>query len=251
MKLLKHFKELQRRFLILSITFILSFLISLFYSEELLFILTKPLLNISLEQIDLVDRRFIFTDITEVFTTYIRISFSLALFFQIPVIFYQFWLFIKPGLYQKERTFLEILLMGSVIFLFLGISFLYFVAMPAAWNFFLTYERNTLDSVFQLQLEAKVNEYSLLVLNFLLTISVIFQIPVVLITLVYLKLICLQQLITYRKFFIVGVFCIGALCSPPDILSQIILAVPMVFFYESILFGSILYYHYRLKVKDS
>ena len=74
MKLLKHFKELQRRFLILSITFILSFLISLFYSEELLFILTKPLLNISLEQIDLVDRRFIFTDITEVFTTSLHIT---------------------------------------------------------------------------------------------------------------------------------------------------------------------------------
>ena len=251
MKPFKHFKELQRRFLILFITFMLSFLVSLLYSEELLFVLTKPLFSVSLEQTDLVNRRFIFTDITEVFTTYIRISFGLALLLQIPITFYQFWLFVEPGLYQEEQTFLRILFIGSILFLAIGISFLYFIVMPAAWNFFLTYEKNALDSVFQLQLEAKVNEYSLLVLNFFMATSLIFQIPVVLITLVYLKLVRLQQLIAYRKFFIIAVFCIGALCSPPDIFSQIILAVPMIFFYESILFGGILYDQYESKIRRS
>ena len=244
MKFLKHFRELQRRLLILCITFFLSFLVSLFYSEELLFILTKPLLDISLEQTDLTSRRFIFTDITEVFTTYIRISFTLALLFQIPVIFYQFWLFVRPGLYQKERTFLQLIFIGSVIFLLTSLTFLYFFAMPVAWNFFMTYEKNAFDSVFQLQLEAKVNEYVLLVLNFFLATSFIFQLPVALITLIYLGLVELQQLIDYRKLFIVIVFSLGALCSPPDIFSQLILAVPLVVFYELIVFGSILYKHY-------
>jgi sec-independent protein translocase protein TatC len=230
-------------------SFLLSLLVSLSYSEELLFILTKPLLDVSLDQNDLSSRRFIFTDITEVFITYIRISLSLTVLLQIPLIFYQSWLFVKPGLYQKEYTFLRAFFIGCILFLFLGLLFMYFFAIPIAWNFFIGYEKNAFDSAFQLQLEAKVNEYVFLVLTFFLAASTIFQLPVVLITFVYLKIIQLRQLIDYRKIYVVVVFSIGAFCSPPDILSQLLLAIPLVFFYECIVFGNIIYIHYKLQLK--
>ena len=210
----------------------LSFLVSLLYSEELLFVLTKPLFSVSLEQTDLVNRRFIFTDITEVFTTYIRISFGLALLLQIPITLYQFWLFVEPGLYQKEQTFLRILFIGSILFLAIGISFLYFIVMPAAWNFFLTYEKNALDSVFQLQLEAKVNEYLSLVMKLIFAFGLSFQLPVVLSLLARIGVVNSTFLKERRKYVVVIIFAAAAVLTPPDPITQIGLGIPLLILYE-------------------
>ena len=207
------FKEIQRRIFVVLLSLVASILISLFYSEELLFILTRPLLEISLNPTtEILDsfhssnRRFIFTDITEVFITYLRLSITIAFFTQIPLIFYHIWHFTLPGLYKKERFFISRLFIGSVIFLTLSIFFVYFIMIPVAWNFFLTYENNCLEGPFQLQLEAKVNEYVNLVVTLFMTVSFLFQLPVFLILLLYLEVVNLKGLMKQRKFFCIGSF---------------------------------------------
>ena len=242
MTITKHFKEIQRRSFIILFSLIASIIISLLYSEELLFILTKPLLEISSNPTTEIfdsshssSRRFIFTDVTEVFITYLRMSITIAFFTQIPLIFYHTWHFKLPGLYKKERFFISRLFIGSIIFLTLSILFVYFIMIPIAWNFFLTYENNCLEGPFQLQLEAKVNEYVSLVVTLFMAVSFLFQLPVFLILLLYLKVVNLKGLMKQRRLFCIGSFILSALCSPPDIVSQLIMAIPLILLYELII----------------
>jgi len=250
--LTKHLKEIQRRTCIILLSLILSIIISLLYSEELLFILTKPLLEIFLDPtINLLDesssntRRFIFTDVTEVFITYLRMSVSIAFLIQIPLVLYHVWHFTLPGLYKKEQFFVSRLFIGSVICLVLSIAFVYFILIPTAWSFFLTYENNSIDSPFQLQLEAKINEYVSLILTLFITVSFLFQLPLILITLLYLKAMDLKWLIKQRRFFCIASFILSALCSPPDIFSQLIMAIPLVVIYEVIIVSALFYKSYK------
>ena len=140
--------------------------------------------------------------------------------------------FVEPGLYQKEQTFLRILFIGSILFLAIGISFLYFIVMPAAWNFFLTYEKNALDSVFQLQLEAKVNEYLSLVMKLIFAFGLSFQLPVVLSLLARIGVVNSQYLKNTRRYVIVIIFTLAAILTPPDPITQVGLAIPLLLLYE-------------------
>ena len=132
-----------------------------------------------------------------------------------------------------------------IIILFIGNIIIYKVIIPSAWSFFLTFETTNLEGFFDIRLEAKINEYLDIFLIVLLLSNIFFQLPLMLILIINLNIIAVEQLINYRKSFFLLSLILAAFCSPPDVFSQLILATPIILFYESLLFFLILKRNYK------
>jgi len=237
MPLIEHLMELRQRLLWSVGAFFISFAVCYYFSTQIYGFLAQPLANALVEQGG-GDRRMIFTALYEAFFTYLKVAFFGAIFFSFPIWATQLWLFIAPGLYRSEkRTIMPFLLASPVLFL-LGAALAYYFIFPMAWQFFISFETPVGAGSVPIQLEAKVSEYLSLVMHMILAFGLAFQMPVGLVLLCKVGILNVQSLRKGRRYAIVGMFVLAAIITPPDVISQVGLAVPLILLYEiSILFA--------------
>jgi sec-independent protein translocase protein TatC len=229
MPLLDHLIELRNRLIYSCAAILVGFLICYFFSEQIYAFLVRPLANIYQGQ---TGRRMIYTGLTEAFFTYVKVSFWAGAFLTFPFVAVQLWMFIAPGLYRTEkRAFLPFLVATPILF-FLGGAMVYYFIFPLAWRFFLSFETPGGDGMLPIQLEARVSEYLSLVMKLIFAFGLSFQLPVALTLMGRVGLITSEQLARNRKFAIVGVFAAAAVITPPDVISQIGLGLPILLLYE-------------------
>ncbi len=232
---ISHLTELRKR-LINSFIFLLFFFIfCYFFAEHLYGFLVEPFATAVKD--DGIERRLIFTALQETFLTYLKVSFFTAFFVTCPFILMQIWRFIAPGLYKHEKNAILPYLVLTPVLFFLGGMLVYYLIMPLAIKFFLSFESTGLSTSLPIQLEAKVNEYLSLVMKLIFAFGISFQLPVVLSLLARVGVVNTEFLKRRRKYVVVLIFTAAALLTPPDPITQIGLAIPLLILYELSIFS--------------
>jgi len=225
-----HLTELRSR-LVKSITyFFIFFILCYLFAENIYSFLVQPYADAVKD--DVIERRLIYTALHETFITYLKVAFFSAIFVTSPIILTQIWKFIAPGLYKNEKlTLLPYLIITPILFI-LGGMLVYYLIMPLAIKFFLSFETNTLTNSLPIQLEAKVNEYLSLIMRLIFAFGLSFQLPVLLSLLARVGLVDSVYLKKRRKYVIVIIFAVAAIITPPDPITQIGLGIPLLILYE-------------------
>ena len=225
-----HLTELRSR-LIKSIIFIfIFFVISYTFAENIYNFLVQPYAN-AVEG-DEINRRLIFTALHETFITYLKVAFFAAIFIGSPVLLTQIWKFIAPGLYKNEKKALLPYLIATPTLFLLGGMLVYYLVMPLAIKFFLSFETMAQVGTLPIQLEAKVNEYLSLIMKLIFAFGLSFQLPVLLSLLARVGFVDSEYLKKRRRYVIVIIFAVAALLTPPDPITQIGLGIPLLILYE-------------------
>ena len=225
-----HFVELRSR-LIKSIIFILViFVVSYTFAEQIYNFLVEPYENAVKD--DENSRRLIFTALHETFITYLKVAFFAAIFLGSPVLLIQIYKFIAPGHYKNEKkAILPYLIFTAILFL-LGGLLVYYLVMPLAIKFFLSFETVGSNTSLPIQLEAKVNEYLSLIMRLIFAFGISFQLPILLNLLARIGVVNSNYLKRTRRYVIVIIFTVAAILTPPDPVTQIGLAIPLLLLYE-------------------
>jgi len=230
MPLLEHLVELRQRLLYSILAFFACFIIAYYFHAQIFNFLVAPLQHVFDGQSG---RRMIFTAPTEAFFTYIKVAFFTGVCLAFPVIAGQLWMFVAPGLYKHERNaFLPFIIATPVMFTF-GAALLYYVVLPVALQFFASFEVPAGEGALPIQMEAKMSEYLSLVMTLILAFGISFELPVLLLLLVRVGIVSAAGLAEKRRYAIVGVVAFAGLVTPPDVMSQLSLAIPMYLLYES------------------
>lgn len=223
MPLLDHLIELRTRLLWSFAALAVAFGVCFYFAKPIFAVLVQPLLAAG-------QGKIIYTDIFEAFFVEVKVALFSAMMIAFPVFATQLWRFVAPGLYKNEkRAFLPFLLMTPVLF-GLGASMAYFVAMPVALSFLLGFQGDV-GGVTQEALPG-VGNYLSFVTTFIFGFGVAFLLPVLLLLLERAGIVTRDQLISGRRYAIVGAFAIAAVLTPPDVVSQLLLAVPLCLLYE-------------------
>ena len=213
-----------------------TFLVSYSYYHEVLFLFTKPLLEI----INKPHMSFMFTDLTEAFFVRIESSFILALISTLcPLFFFNIWIYFKPGLFEYEARIFAWIICLFMLSVSVGFILGYSKIIPLAWQFFIGFELNTESIPYSLLLEAKIKDYIDLLFRFTCLIMLTCQIPCIVGILLLTSIVKIDTLIKKRRYIFFSVWVLAALVTPPDILSQIIVAIPL---YMTIELGFLLFY---------
>ena len=235
MPLFDHLVELRSRLIYSFAAFLLVFVISFIFAQNIYDFFVQPLAR-ALEGQE--GARLIFTALYEPFLAQIKVAFYTALFFAFPIISIQIWIFVAPGLFKNEkRAFLPFLFATPLLFS-LGGALVYYLIMPLAWDFFLTFQTLGSDDTLPVQVEPKVDQYLTLVLRLIFAFGLAFELPVLLMLLARAGLVTSAGLAAKRKYAIVGVFIMAAIITPPDVVSQIGLAIPIIILYEASIIGA-------------
>lgn len=227
--LLNHLTELRSRLLYCLAFFVVIFCIAYYFSSDIYQFLQQPLLAQFGEQSG---RRMIYTGLQEAFFTYMKVAFYVALIISMPFILIQIWRFLAPGMYEHERQSMQLLFAMTPILFAAGAALAFYVVIPFAWDFFMSFESAGDASAIKVELEAKVSEYLSLVLKLILAFGLCFELPVFLLVLAKAGIITAQTLQHYRRHAIVIIFLIAAFITPPDLVSQIALGTPVILLYE-------------------
>jgi sec-independent protein translocase protein TatC len=225
-----HFTELRSR-LIKSIVFILViFIISYTFADHIYNFLVEPYANAVKD--DEISRRLIFTALHETFITYLKVAFFAAIFLGSPILLIQVYKFIAPGLYKNEKKAILPYLISTPILFLLGGLLVYYLVMPLAIKFFLSFESVGSSTTLPIQLEAKVNEYLSLIMRLIFAFGISFQLPILLNLLARTGVVNSSYLKKTRRYVIVIIFSVAAILTPPDPITQIGLAIPLLLLYE-------------------
>ena len=226
----EHLTELRSR-LVKSIVYLfIFFIVCYFFAENIYSFLLAPYAEAVKD--DDVNRRMIFTALHETFITYLKVAFFAAIFITSPIILTQIWKFVAPGLYKNEKRALLPYLIATPTLFLLGGMLVYYLIMPLAIKFFLSFETTTQFTNLPIQLEAKVNEYLSLIMRLIFAFGISFQLPVLLSLLARVGFIDSQYLKKRRKYVIIIIFSVAAILTPPDPITQIGLGIPLLILYE-------------------
>lgn len=228
MPLLDHLIELRRRLLWSVAALGIAFFGCLYVAKDIFAFLVQPLLKAG-------QGKLIYTDIFEAFFVEIKVAFFAALMLSFPVIANQIWQFVAPGLYRSEKRALLPFLWATPVLFLAGAALAYYVAIPVALHFLLGFQGD-LGGVKQEALPG-VGNYLSFVMQFLFGFGLSFLLPVLLMLLERAGLVTRRQLIGARRYAIVGAFAIAAVLTPPDIGSQLLLAIPLMLLYEMAIIG--------------
>ena len=244
-----HLEELRSRLLKSFLFLIIVFIICYFFSENIYNFLVKPYASAVLD--NNLDRRMIFTALHEAFITYLKVAFFASLFISSPIFLTQVWKFIAPGLYKNEKSALLPYLIATPVLFIVGGILVYYLIMPLAIKFFLSFESIGTNTSLPIQLEAKVNEYLSLVMKLIFAFGISFQLPVVLSLLARIGVVDSEFLKKRRKYVVVIIFAAAALLTPPDPITQIGLAIPLLILYELSIFSVKFIENKKLKDNDA
>ena len=220
--ILSHLRELRQRFQIAVIAYIIGVFVLMNFSSAVFDFMAIPL-RAALPP----DTPLIFLNAPDVFFTYLKIALVLSIFATAPITFYHFWAFIAPGLYTRERKAFVGFFAASLALLFSGAAFAFYVVFPLIFQFFLSFSTDTIQAM------PAIKEYLTLVLKLLFAFGISFQVPIVVIALARLGIMDVNDLAAKRRYVIVWAFILSAILTPPDIISQTMLALPMYFLFEA------------------
>jgi sec-independent protein translocase protein TatC len=227
--LTSHLQELRKRLIVSFIAVAVGFVICYAFSENLFAILSKPLLKMMPSGGTLV-----FTSVAEAFFTYMKVAFIAGIILTSPFVLFQVWAFVAPGLYRDEKRYVIPFVAAGSFFFMLGILFAYFVAIPVGFKFLLGYATDFIKPM------PSMKEYLSFSIKFLLAFGLVFEFPVVLILLARIGVVDAKTMARHRKYAILLIFIFAAVMTPPDIISQLLMAIPLMGLYElSILLSKI------------
>ena len=221
MHLTDHLEELRKRLIFAFISIALFTVVAYFFSEDLFRLLMAPLLGVMPAESGL-----IFTSLTETFFTYLKISLLAGFFAASPVVIYQIWRFSAPGLYAKEKRYVFPFVFFASIFFIGGAMFGYFVVFPFGFKFFMGFATDFITPM------PTVKEYFSFSVRLLFAFGVVFELPVVTAFLALIGLVNSKTLAAKRKFAVLGSFVVAAVLTPPDVISQMMMAGPIIILYE-------------------
>ncbi len=222
-----HLEELRSRLIKSFIAVTIGFLLSYAFKEKIFEVLTLPLIKVMNE-----GDHLIYTNLPEAFFTFLKAAFISGIMVASPYLLYQFWMFVAPGLYDKERRMVLPILFLSTLFFLGGALFGYFVVFPLGFEFFLSFASDTIRPM------PSMKEYLGFASKLLLAFGVAFELPLVLTFLARLGIVSVDMLKRYRKYAILLFFVAAAILTPPDVVSQVLMAVPMMLLYELSIFGA-------------
>jgi len=227
--LMEHLLELRKRLLYVMVGIFVTFGFCYLVSDQIYNFLVQPLADLFAGQ---QDRRMIYTGLHEAFFTKIKVAFFGAIMITFPFILIQVWKFIAPALYKDEKgAFFPFLIATPILFL-MGAALVYYLVIPMAWQFFVGFETTGGNGTLPIELEARVGEYLSLVMKLIFAFGFCFQLPVLLTLLGRVGLVTPDGLRQRRKYAVVITFAVAAFLTPPDIISQIGLGLPILLLYE-------------------
>jgi len=241
MSLMEHLTELRNRIGIVFIIFIVIFLACFIrpfgsgtpnFADLTYFWLQAPLA--AREEVS----RMIFTGLHEGFFTQVKVAFFVSICVSFPIILLQIWRFVAPGLYKNEQRAIFPFLLATPVLFAMGALMVYYLVIPLAWDFFLSFEMQGGEGALAIEVEPRISEYLSLVMRLMFAFGVSFELPVLLLLLVKAGLMTADGLASKRKYAILLAFIAAAILTPPDVISQVLLAVPVILLYELSILGA-------------
>ena len=218
---ISHLIELRSRLLRAIVSVVVVLVVLFPWAKDIYAFLAMPLLRVLPH-----GATMIATDVTGTFLVPLKVTLMAAFLIALPYVLWQAWAFVAPGLYQHEKRMVLPVLVSSFVFFFVGMAFAYFLVFPIAFGFFAGY------APAGVQMMTDIDKYLSFVLTMFIAFGITFETPVVVIVLVRLRIVSLEKLRSVRPYVIVGAFIVGAVFTPPDVISQLLLAVPLWLLFE-------------------
>ena len=222
-----HLEELRKRLIACFIAVGIGFVLSYGFKEKLFQILTRPLVSVMPT-----GDKLIFTGLPEAFFTYLKVAFLSGIILAIPVIFYEFWMFVAPGLYDKEKRLVLPIVLLSTIFFVGGAFFGYFIVFPYGFKFFLGFASEIIKPL------PSMREYLSFASKLLLAFGLVFELPLIVTFLARLGIVSVDFLKKNRKYALLLFFVAAAILTPPDVVTQVMMALPLILLYEISIIGA-------------